>query len=97
MSFGTTRSAVTSAFAPDLDEVRTWIETMIRTLRFVELVTAVISLIARMRDLNTDLVAQLAHLRRKRPRSETLDRLERQLVLPVEGLMVTSAPKPAWG
>lgn len=26
---------------------------MIRTLRFVELVTAVISLIARMRDLNT--------------------------------------------
>jgi len=90
-----TSHKVTSAFAPDLDEVRAWIETMIRTLRFVELVTAILSLIARMRDLNTELVAQLAHLRRKRPRSETLDRLERQLVLPVEGLMVTSVPKPA--
>ena len=39
-------------------------------------------------------VAQLAHLRRRPPRSATLDRLERQLVLPIEGLTVQSTAKP---
>jgi hypothetical protein len=57
------------------------------------MVTAVLALIGRMRDLNTELVAQLAHLRRARPRSESLDRLERQLVLPLDGL-VPYAVKP---
>ena len=75
------REKVTSAFAPDLEEIRAWLQKMIATLRFVEMVTAVLALIGRMRDLNTELVAQLAHLRRARPRSESLDRLERQLVL----------------
>jgi transposase len=88
------REKVTSAFAPDLDEVRAWLQKMIAALRFVEMVTAVLALIVRMRDINTELVAQLAHLRRQRPRSETLDRLERQLVLPIDGLTVTSAAKP---
>ncbi len=72
------REKVTSAFAPDLDEVRAWLQKMIAALRFVEMVTAVIGLIARMRDINTELVAQLAHLRRRHPRSwEALDRTER--------------------
>jgi len=88
------REKVTSAFAPDLDEVRAWLQKMIAALRFVEMVTAVIALIVRMRDLNTELVAQLAHLRRRHPRSETLDRLERQLVLPIDGLTVQSTAKP---
>jgi transposase len=88
------REKVTSAFAPDLDEVRAWLQRMIAALRFVEMVTAVIALIVRMRDINSELVAQLAHLRRRHPRSETLDRLERQLVLPIDGLTVTSAAKP---
>src|SRR5579862_3210612 len=88
------REKVTSAFAPDLDEVRAWLQAMIATLRFVELVTAVLALIGRMRDINTELVTQLAHLRRARPRSEALRRLERQLVLPIDGLIVPSAPKP---
>jgi hypothetical protein len=87
------REKVTSAFAPDLDEVRAWLQKMIVTLRFVDLVTAVLALIVRMRDLNTELVAQLAHVRRARPRAEALRRLERQLVLPIEGLTVP-APKP---
>ncbi len=86
------REKVTSAFAPDLDEVRAWLQKMIATLKFVEMVTAIIALIARMRDLNTELVAQLTHLRRARPRSESLDRLERQLVLP--GLIVAETAKP---
>ncbi|HYX21517.1 MAG TPA: IS66 family transposase [Thermoanaerobaculia bacterium] len=87
------RDRVTSAFAPDLDEVRAWLEKMVTALRFVELVAAILALIGRMRDLNTELVAQLAHLRRARPRSESLRRLEGQLVLPLEGLIVPSAPK----
>ena len=85
---------VTSAFAPDLDEVRAWLHKMITALRFVDMVTAIVSLIGRMRELNTELARQLAHLRRARPRSETLDRLERQLVLPLEGLIVPPPPKP---
>ena len=88
------RDRVTSAFAPDLDQVRAWLQKMIAALRFIEMVTAILALIGRMRDINTHLVAQLAHVRRQRPRSETLGRLERQLVLPLEGLMVTSAIKP---
>jgi transposase len=81
------RERVTSAFAPDLDEIRAWLQKMIATLRFIEMITAIVALIGRMRDLNTELVAQLAHLRRARPRSESLDRLERQLVLPLDGLV----------
>src|SRR5450432_2706284 len=80
------REKVTSAFAPDLDEVRVWLQKMIAALRFVEMVAAVIGLI-------TELVAQLAHLRRRHPRSEALDRIERQLVLPLDGLTVPSAAK----
>jgi len=88
------REHVTSAFAPDLEEVRAWLGKMIAALRFVELVAAILSLIARVRDINTELVAQLAHLRRARPRSESLRRLEQQLVLPIDGLIVPSALKP---
>jgi transposase len=88
------RDRVTSAFAPDLDEVRAWLEKMVAALRFVELVAAILALIGRMRELNTELVAQLAHLRRARPRSEALRRLESQLVLPLDGLIVPSAPNP---
>jgi len=86
------REKVTSAFAPDLDELRAWLLERIAALRFVELVTAVLALIGRMRDLNTELVTQLAELRRQRPRAEGLRRLERQLVLPIAGLTVPSAP-----
>jgi transposase len=88
------RHTVTSPFTPDLDEVREWLEKMIAALRFVELVAAILALISRMRDLNTELVAQLAHLRRARPRSESLRRLESQLVLPLGALLVPTANKP---
>ena len=87
------RDHVSSAFAPDLEEIRSWLGRMIAALRFAELVTAMLALVGRMRDLNTELVVQLAHLRRARPRSESLRRLEGQLVLPIEGLLVPSAPK----
>ena len=90
----TTTPPITSPYAPDLGQVRAWLEKMIKALNFLGLVAAVLALIGKMRDLNTELVKQLAHLRRARPRSETLERLQRQLVLPLDGLMVASIPVP---
>ena len=83
----TTKPPITSPYAPDLAQVRAWLETMIKALRFVDLVMAIVALIGKMRDLNTELVRQVAHLRRARPRSETLERLQRQLTLPLDGLV----------
>lgn len=74
-------SRITSPYAPDLGEVRAWLEAMIRRLRFVELVTAVVAFVARVCEVNGELQKKLAELRRRRPRSESLERLERQLVL----------------
>lgn len=72
----------TSPYAPDLDAVRVWLEQLVKAFKFVELVAAIITFIGRMRDINMELVRKLAHLQRKRPRSERLAWLERQLVLP---------------
>jgi transposase len=83
----------TSPYSPDLEQLRAWLEKMVSAMKFVELVIAIVGLIARMRDINLELTKRVAHLTRKRPRSETLDRLERQLVLPLSGL-VTSGVKP---
>jgi transposase len=84
----------TSPISPDLEQLRAWLEKMIAAMKFVELVVAIVSLFARMRDINLELTKRVAHLTRKRPRSETLERLERQLLLPIEGLVAPGA-KPA--
>jgi len=89
-------STVTSPYAPDLEEVRAWLQKMVAAMKFVELIVAVIGLISRMASINLELTKRIAHLTRKRPRSETLERVERQLVLP--GLVVAkggAAPKGA--
>jgi transposase len=70
---------VTSPYAPDVDEVRRWMEKMIKSLRFVELVAAILAVITRMRELNTQLTKRVGDLTRKRPRSEKLRRIENQL------------------
>lgn len=80
----------TSPFAPDMGAVRAWMEEVIRTLRFAELVVAVVAFIARMCEINRELTKKLAELQRRRPRSETLERLER-FVLPLPGLVATKA------
>lgn len=85
----------TSPYAPDLEQIRTWLEKMISAMKFIELVVAVVGLIGRMRDINLELAKRVAHLTRKRPRSETLERLERQLVLPLMGLTVPAKPPAA--
>lgn len=89
-----TTAAITTPYAPDLEQVRAWLLEMIKALRFVELVTAIVALVARLRDLNAELVRRLAHLQRKRPRSETLERLERQLLLPLAGITVVVKAPP---
>ena len=87
------KQAPTSPFAPDLEELRSWLEKRVAQMKLVELVATVIALIARMRAINLELTKRVAHLARKRPRSETLERLERQLVLPLMGLAAPPAPK----
>ena len=84
-------SPITSPFAPDLAAMRVWLEKMIAATKFVELVTAMLALFRRMAELNAELTRRLAQSRRKHPRSETLDRLGRQLALPLYGI-VTVAP-----
>ena len=88
------RSTITSPFAPDFAELRSWLEEAIRALRFVEIVTAVIALVTRMQGINVELTRQVSQLRRRRPRSETLERLERQLLLPFLK-MVKTTERPA--
>lgn len=88
------RTTITSPYAPDFHELRSWLLEMVKALKFVELVAAVIALVTRMHGINTELGKQLAGLRRKRPRSETLERLERQLLLPFLKIVKTPAQRP---
>lgn len=83
---------ITSPYAPDLRQVRAWLEQMIATLRFVELVTSIMTLLTRMAELNAELTRRLAQTHRNHPRSEVLARLERKLVLPLDGLVVEEVP-----
>ena len=77
---------ITSPSHPDLAQVRAWLETMLASMRFKDLILGILLFIERMRALNLELVKQIAHLRRARPRSERLARLEHQLTLPLIGL-----------
>ena len=62
------------------------------SLKLVELVTAVVLLVTRMRDINAELTRQVAHLRRRRPRSEVFDRVQRQLSFLFEAAKAAGAP-----
>lgn len=66
---------ITSALGPDLEAVRRFITDMITRGAILVLIEAILGLLARMSNLNTDLVVKLAHQRRKHPPSETLRRL----------------------
>ncbi|MEY4549920.1 MAG: hypothetical protein RL685_6115 [Pseudomonadota bacterium] len=65
-----------------MEELQYWLQKMVEQLAFARLIAAVVALVTRLRDLNTELTQQLAQLRRARPRSERLRALEGQLVLP---------------
>lgn len=75
------KNPITSAQAPDLDVVRLFLADMLAKGAVAAVIAAVIALITRMRDLNTELMARLASKTRKRPPSETMNRLQLELPL----------------
>ena len=81
---------ITSPYAPDVGEVRIYLEKMIHALRFAELVAAILAFVVRMAEINGELSKKLAELHRRRPRSESLARIERQLALPLAALSGTA-------
>jgi transposase len=87
---------ITSPLAPDLEAVKEFLRAMFARGAIVEVITAVIALLTRMRELNTELLAKLAAKKRARPPSETFRRL--QLELPFVAARVAAndnaPPKP---
>jgi transposase len=88
----TERKLITSEVDPDLGEVKRFIRARLAEGAFAVLIAAVLALLARMRDLNTELRMRLEAARRKRPPSETLRRL--QMELPFWGSKPDSDTQP---
>ena len=61
---------ITSALTPDLEAVRKFVLDMIAKGAITALVAAIVALLSRMRDLNTELIGKLASKSRKRPPNE---------------------------
>jgi transposase len=70
---------ITSPLVPDLEAVRAFITEMVAMGAILALIEAVLGLLARMRDLNTDLLQQLAQRRRAHPPSERTSALQGEL------------------
>ena len=70
---------ITSPVDPDLDAVESFLADMIAKGAFAALVLAIVTLLARMRDLNTELMRKLASKSRKRPPNEAMRRLQLEL------------------
>jgi transposase len=70
---------ITSEVEPDLAEVKRFIKARITEGAFAVLIAAILALLARMRDLNTELHRRIEAARRRRPPSETLRRLQMEL------------------
>jgi transposase len=85
--------AVTSAIDPDLGAVRGFIADMIAKGAIAALVAAIVGLLVRMRDLNTELMNKLASKSKKRPPNEALRRL--QMELPFLCAAAANDAKPA--
>jgi transposase len=70
---------ITSEVDPDLAEVKRYIKARIAEGAFAVLLAAILALLARMRDLNSELLKRIEASRRKRPPSETWHRLQMEL------------------
>ena len=70
---------ITSAVAPDLGAVKKFMTDMIAKGAIAALVAAIVALLVRMRDLNTELMRRLASKSRKRPPNEAMRRLQMEL------------------
>ena len=65
--------------APDLGRIRRFIAEAVAEGAIAVLVSTILALLSRMRDLNQELTRQLAWKNRKRPASERLQRLQLEL------------------
>jgi len=84
---------ITSALDPDLGAVRKFIADMIAKGAIAALVAAIVLLLVKMRDLNTELMGKLASKSRKRPPNEAMRRL--QMELPFLCAAAANDAKPA--
>lgn len=89
---------ITSAIDPDLGAVKKFIADMIAKGSIAALVAAIVSLLVRMRDLNTELMKKLAAKSRKRPPNEAMRRLQMELPLlwspPANDAKPSTTPPP---
>ncbi|MFI5302588.1 MAG: transposase, partial [Polyangiales bacterium] len=85
---------ITSVFDPDLGVVRRFIQDMLSRGAVVALVAAIVALLARMRDLNTELMKKLASKSRKRPPNEAMRRLQMELPLLCKAAANDANPAP---
>lgn len=83
---------ITSEYDPDLGLVKRFIQQKFAEGALAVLLATVLALLSRMRDLNTELRKQLASGRRKRPPSETMQRL--QMELPLWAAVAANDGKP---
>lgn len=70
---------ITSAVEPDLGAVRKFIVEMVARGAITALIAAVLALLGKMRQLNTELMGKLAQKTRKRPPNEAMRRLQMEL------------------
>jgi hypothetical protein len=85
---------ITSALAPDLEAVKKFIADMIAKGAIAGLVAAIVALLVRMRDLNSELMKKLASTSRKRPPNETMRRLQMELPFGVTAPANDGKPAP---
>jgi transposase len=83
---------ITSAVDPDLGVVKRFIQDKVAQGAIAVLLTSILALLMRMRDLNTELRMQMSAARRRRPPSETMRRL--QMELPFWGTAAANDAKP---
>lgn len=69
------------ALAPDLEVIGRFIKEMLARGAIAELITAILGLLSRMREINAELMARVASQTRKRPPNESLRRLQLELPL----------------
>jgi transposase len=74
-----TAKLITSEVDPDLGLVKRFIKQRIAEGSFALLLASILALLARMRDLNSELRRQIANARRRCPPNETLRRLQMEL------------------
>jgi len=77
-------ATITSPYSPDVEQLRAWMTQMLSAMKFTQIIAAVIALIVRMTAINMELTKRLSQLRRAKPKSETLARVESQMRLPFE-------------